>query len=181
LLTGRTSLDVGGRNVVEEARNMEIRRLQTAGDAEICARMMSGSEPYLTLRRDYDACLKVVSDPLKESYVVRLNGGIVGILVIVMNGALTGYIQSICIAPEFRGRGIGSQLMAFAERRVFREAPNVFLMVSSFNHGAQRLYRRLGYEVIGELKDFIVSGHSEILLRKTTGTVSDFKRSCLSM
>ena len=166
---------------MEEARQIEIKRLKTPEEAEICARMISCSEPYITLRRDYDACLKIVSDPLKESYVARLNGKIVGILVIVMNGALIGYVQSICVTPEFRDKGIGSQLIAFAERRVLREAPNVFLMVSNFNHGAQRLYKRLGYEVIGELKDFIVSGHSEILLRKTTGTVSDFKRSCLSM
>jgi hypothetical protein len=27
----------------------------------------------------------------------------------------------------------------------------------------------MGYEVIGELKDYIVAGHSEILLRKSTG------------
>lgn len=47
--------------------------------------------------------------------------------------------------------------------------PNVFLCVSSFNPDARRPYQRLGYEYIGELKDFIVTGHSELIYRKTRG------------
>ena len=66
--------------------------------------------------------------------------------------------------------------MAFAEKRIFSETPNVFVCVSSFNKGAQRFYERLGYEVIGELRDYIISGHSEILLRKTIAPLTDFKK-----
>jgi ribosomal protein S18 acetylase RimI-like enzyme len=65
--------------------------------------------------------------------------------------------------------------MAFAERRILAETPNVFICVSSFNDGARRLYERLGYEVVGELKDYIVAGHSEILLRKTIGPLTGFR------
>jgi [ribosomal protein S18]-alanine N-acetyltransferase len=46
--------------------------------------------------------------------------------------------------------------------------------VSSFNQGARRLYERLGYNVVGELTDYIVEGHSEILLRKTVGPMATF-------
>jgi hypothetical protein len=46
--------------------------------------------------------------------------------------------------------------------------------VSSFNPDARRLYERLGYSVVGELKDLIVPGHSEILLRKTLGPLTEF-------
>jgi ribosomal protein S18 acetylase RimI-like enzyme len=63
-------------------------------------------------------------------------------------------------------------MLSFAEERILATVPNVFLCVSSFNEGAKRLYRRLGYEVIGELRDYVVEGHSEILLRKTTGPLS---------
>jgi ribosomal protein S18 acetylase RimI-like enzyme len=45
--------------------------------------------------------------------------------------------------------------------------------VSSFNHGARRLYERLGYHVVGELTDYIVEGYSEILLRKTRGPLTE--------
>ena len=51
--------------------------------------------------------------------------------------------------------------------------PNVFICASSFNPAAQRLYERLGYTVVGELTDYIARGHSEILLRKTTGPLNE--------
>lgn len=66
--------------------------------------------------------------------------------------------------------------MAFAEKRIFSETPNAFICVSSFNSSAQKLYERLGYEVIGELKDYIISGYSEILLRKTIAPLTEFKK-----
>jgi [ribosomal protein S18]-alanine N-acetyltransferase len=48
------------------------------------------------------------------------------------------------------------------------------MCVSSFNRDARRLYERLGYRVVGELTDYIVEGHSEILLRKTVGPLTTF-------
>jgi hypothetical protein len=36
------------------------------------------------------------------------------------------------------------------------------------------LYERHGYQVIGELTDYLVKGHSEILLRKTFGPLASF-------
>lgn len=64
--------------------------------------------------------------------------------------------------------------MRFAEKRIFVETPNVFKCVSSFNQNAQAFCKKLGYVIVGELKDYIVSGHSEILLRKTIGPLKDF-------
>lgn len=85
-----------------------------------------------------------------------------------------GYIQTVCIDPARRGRGLGSKLVEFAEQRILQVSPNIFLCVSSFNQGARRLYEQLGYTVVGELTDYIVRGHSELLLRKTTGPLTGF-------
>ena len=153
-----------------------IKKLEHITEAEVCARMMADSEPWMTLRRDYDASLKMLTDPSREVYLAIVNSQMVGFTILMMEGTFVGYIQSVCIAPEWRGQGIGSQLMSFAERRIFSEIPNVFICVSSFNKGALQLYERLGYKVIGELKDYIVSGHSEILLRKTIAPLTQFKK-----
>jgi ribosomal protein S18 acetylase RimI-like enzyme len=51
------------------------------------------------------------------------------------------------------------------------------MCVSSFNERAQELYERLGYKAVGELKDYIISGHSEILFRKRIGPLSEKKGS----
>ena len=92
-----------------------------------------------------------------------------GLVVITMYGTFKGYIQALCVAPEARGQGLGEKLMRYAERRIRRESPNVFLCVSSFNKGAIRFYRRLGYRKAGLLKDFLVKGSDELLLRRTWG------------
>lgn len=159
---------------MDKKRETKISKLQNSGEAELCASMMSGSEPWITLRRKYEVSLKIMKDPLREVFVARSGNEVVGFIIVVMSGALIGYIQSVCVAAGWRGKGIGSMLMGFAEKRILSEAPNVFIMVSSFNDGARKLYERSGYEVVGELKDLIVSGYSEVLMRKTIGPTADF-------
>ena len=154
--------------------NAKIRRLQRANETQECAKFMANFEPWLTLQRTYDDSIKILNHPLKEVYLAVVEDEIVGFIILQMTGSFVGYIQTICIKPDWRNRGIGTRLLKFAEYRIFRETPNVFMCVSSFNEGAQRLYKRLGYEVVGELKDYIVSGHSEILLRKTIAPLTEF-------
>ena len=153
-----------------------FRPLQHADEADICARMMARSEPWKTLRRDYRASYKLLTDPTKEVTIAELESEIAGCIIITMRGAFVGYIQSICVAERWRDQGIGTQLLKHAEQRIFRDTPNVFLCVSSFNSGARRLYERLGYQLVGELTDYVVAGHSELLLRKTIAPLADFER-----
>jgi ribosomal-protein-alanine N-acetyltransferase len=160
------------RNSVET----RIGRLERRANAEICARMMANSEPWITLRRDYDASLKILTDPSKEVYLAMVGNEIAGFTILNMHGAFTGYLQSVCVAPRWRGRGIGSKLMDHVEKRILSETPNVFICVSSFNKRVQKLYERRGYEVVGELKNWIVPDHSEILLRKTIAPLTEFKK-----
>ncbi len=151
-----------------------IRPLQGNAELHACAHTMATSEPWLTLGRGYEESVAVLSDAGKGVYVAA-EEKLAGFIIINMQGAFRGYIQTVCVMPAWRGQGVGSQLIGFAEARIFRDAPNVFMCVSSFNTGAQKLYRRLGYEVIGELKDYVVAGHAEILLRKTIGPLAGFK------
>jgi ribosomal-protein-alanine N-acetyltransferase len=155
--------------------SLEIRRLQGSDEAHVCAQLMADSEPWITLRRTYDESIAMLNDPVREVYVGIVEDDVVGFLVLRMDGAFVGYIQTLAVVPRWRGRGVGSRLIAYAEARIFRESPNVFINASSFNPGAQRLYERLGYEVVGEFKDYIVPGHSEVLLRKTIGPLVEFK------
>jgi ribosomal-protein-alanine N-acetyltransferase len=155
--------------------DITIRRLERDQEARQCARLMANSEPWITLRRTYDDSVKMLQTPSKEVYVALMEEKVVGFIVLVMEGIFRGYIQTVGVLPEYRNRGIGSRLIEFAENRIFRETPNVFMCVSSFNERAQALYKRLQYQVVGELKDFIVPGHSEILLRKTIAPLTEFK------
>lgn len=141
---------------------------------EVCARMMERSEPWITLGRGYQAGLSMLRDAGRERHIAVVDGAIAGFLVLAMSGALVGYLQTICVAEQARGKGIGRALMAFAEALAFARHPNLFLMVSDFNRAAQRFYERLGYERVGELRDYLIAGHSEVLMRKTRGPLRGY-------
>jgi ribosomal protein S18 acetylase RimI-like enzyme len=149
--------------------DVSIRPLATPAEAEACARMMAGTDPWVTLGLGYEACLRALRDETRERYVAYRGDRLVGVLVLNLSGAFVGYIQTVCAAPEARGTGVGTALVAFAEERIFREHRNVFICVSDFNPGARRLYERLGFRLVGELADYLVAGRSELLLRKTRG------------
>ena len=151
-----------------------IRPLNGAAEARGCAGFMAASEPWRTLGVMAEHLFQRLTDPTREVHVVTLENQIVGVLVLHLAGPLNGYIQTIATHPDWRNRGLGTQLMQFAEERIFRQSPNVFLCVSSFNPRAQKFYERLGYRRVGELPDFLVKGHSEILLRKTHGPLLGF-------
>ena len=151
-----------------------VRPLDASEDAEWGARLMSSSEPWRTLGRGLEASRALLEDGSKERYLAVVGTERAGFLILNMAGAFVGYIQAVCVAPSLRGRGIGTLLVRFAEQRVFRESPNVFLCVSSFNPEARRLYERLGYERVGDLTDYLVPGQDEILMRKSLGPISGF-------
>ena len=153
----------------------EIRLLADDVEARACATIMATTEPWITLGRTFDRCLATMRDEALERYVARAGDEIVGLLLLSMRGEFTGYIKSVAVREDYRSKGVGSQLLSFAEERIFRESPNVFICVSSFNPRARSLYERLGYESVGILRDFILRGHHEILLRKTTGPLTEFK------
>lgn len=159
-----------------EATGVDIRRLESAEQVHSCAEYMAASQPWITLRRTYEEGVGILTDAANEVYVALVGGELAGFTILQMQGAFVGYIKTLGVLPQWRNRGIGSQLIAFAEERIFRETPNVFICASSFNLGAQRLYRRLGYEIVGELKDYIVAGHGEVLFRKTIGPLRDFNK-----
>jgi ribosomal protein S18 acetylase RimI-like enzyme len=150
---------------------IDIHPLATEEEARRCASMMCSTEPWITIGRNFDESLTLVQDPTREVYVAYVDGEVQGFVILNMNGAFVGYIQAVCVDSDARGNGLGTRLVRFAEQRIFSESPNVFLCVSSFNPRARELYERLGYEFIGELKDYLVRGHSELLMRKTIGPI----------
>jgi len=137
-------------------------------DQEWCARLMASSEPWITLKRDLHACRIVLTRPGTELFLAkdRRTRDSIGFILIAPYGlAGSPYIASIAVAAEAQGRGVGRELMDFAERQ-YHDRNHLFLLVSSFNTRAQKFYRKHGYEFIGELKNYIVLGHSELLFHK---------------
>lgn len=163
-------------NVSDSASTpITMRALHSTAEARRCAEFIVTSEPWITLGLTLEVAIQRLTDPTREIHVATVDGQIVGVLVLFLDSVVKGYIQTIAVHPDWRSRGIGAQMIRFAEERIFRISPNVFLCVSSFNHGAQRLYERLGYERVGTLKDFVVKGYDEFIMRKSRGPLQEFR------
>jgi len=151
-----------------------IRPLRDAAEARLCAAFVAASAPWRTLGCSEALIFQRLTNPAREIHVAELEQAAAGVLVLHLDGPLNGYIQMLAVHPDWRGRGLGARLMRFAEERIFRQSPHVFLCVSDFNRRAQAFYARLGYRRVGELPDFLTKGHSEILMSKTKGPLLDF-------
>jgi ribosomal protein S18 acetylase RimI-like enzyme len=151
-----------------------IRRLDGPAEAAVCARMMIATEPWITLRGTFERAYALLTDPAREVYVRAERGEVQGFIVLSLTGPFVGYIQVVCVAEAARGKGVGSELLAFAERRIAPLSPTVFLCVSSFNPRSRALYERLGYQQVGELPDYVERGYSEILMWKRRMSRNEF-------
>lgn len=88
-----------------------------------------------------------------------------------IRGGLLGYVWAdwlhithLWVAEGFRKRGLGSRLLAGAEREASRaKARGAFL--STFDFQAPEFYERRGYEVYASLPDY-PPGHVEFHMRK---------------
>lgn len=57
------------------------------------------------------------------------------------------YLDSLAVLPEYRGRGIGAQLILAVKDRAFNEYnKNLGLLVDFENPDAERLYQSVGFE-----------------------------------
>ena len=64
----------------------------------------------------------------------------------------TALLWAVRVFPALQGLGLGTRLIAAAERAAAaRGARRVELSVETTNDGALRLYRSLGYDVVGEV------------------------------
>lgn len=140
----------------------------SALDAELCRRLILGSEPWITLQYDESNVQAIVSSASSDHLLLaRIGTRVVGFALSAPGVLLGEYLKILAVDPSHRGQGVGRRLMEALEERAFRRWPNVYLCVSDFNADARQFYRRLGYEEVGSLKDLILPGKDEILMRKT--------------
>ena len=74
------------------------------------------------------------------------------------------YLELLAVFPEAQGRGLGAEALGWLQREAAREG-NLWVMVSAFNGGARRFYRRHHFAEIGRVPDLVRPGHDEVLMR----------------
>ena len=119
----------------------------------------------------------------ESGYLDKFFGGGDVIYVAVSDGDAVGYISvelypdfvyldDLSVTERFRGKGIGTKLIKFAERYAAdSNVPMTSLHVERSNTAARYLYQRLGYAVSGEEDDrfrmtkHIRKGQTDVLYR----------------
>ena len=116
-----------------------------------------------------------LDDPAQASWIVEADGAVVGYALAgpcdLPHDAVTpacGELKRLYVLKRFQGGGTGSRLLAETLAWLETDGPRrLWIGVWSENLGAQRLYRRMGFEQVGEY-EFIV-GHTrdrEFILRR---------------
>lgn len=121
-----------------------------AGEAEYGRYKQIVGEAFTTLADRCDAYLKLAGPA--NIRVVRAGGQVAGGLVSLPAGQWfggrsvpTGAIAAVAVAPEFRARGIATQLL----RGVLEELHAAGTPLSTLYPATVQLYRRVGYEQAG--------------------------------
>ncbi len=64
-------------------------------------------------------------------------------------------LQGIWTPPELRGRGLATASLAAVCDRLLEESPTLSLYVNDFNEAAIALYRRVGFEHVGDFQTIL--------------------------
>ena len=142
--------------------------LATDAERDWSARLMSESEPWLTLGRALEQChsyLATTSD--SELLIAHDDDAPAGFLLARPRGfAGSPYVAAIAVGPAQRSRGVGSALLRHVEARYVPPARHIFLLCSTFNLRAQRLYARHGYARVGEIPAYVIASANELIFHK---------------
>ncbi len=149
---------------------LKIRPL-LAADIPALAALMAGDPLWQRYAVTEAGATQRLQDGLARGATIAVAehmGRPVGFIWYVERGAFSrsGYVMLIGVNVELRGGGVGAALLAHAETAMFAQAHDVFLLVSDFNLAAQRFYRRLGYQQVGALPDYVTPGITELIFRK---------------
>jgi ribosomal protein S18 acetylase RimI-like enzyme len=116
-----------------------------------------GARRFLYNIINYPGC--GVFSPSASVVAVSSFGVLAGLSLASIVNDRTGHITQLCVAPEFRGTGLGYELMRRSLLRLFRAGcRRVSLTVTSSNVEAIRLYQQVGFESIRKFHAYVWQG-----------------------
>jgi len=113
---------------------------------------------------------------LPEAFVVaEISGKIIGYIMCKMEYGFSnfkklgfvkkGHVGSVAVIDEYRGKGIGSELVNESLKGVkMRQCGEMYLEVRCSNNDAVRLYEKLGFSINQRLKTYYRDGEDAYLM-----------------
>ncbi len=137
-----------------------------------CVNILQNTELGTVYFSDYKKAADLLLHALAQRELfVALNdhGDCLGFMYYMSKGVFGSYpyLHVIAVKEEFRNLGIGKQLIRyFEENSSAYSSTKYFLTVDDFNPQARKLYESLGYQCVGELKDFYKNGIISYIMMK---------------
>lgn len=114
-------------------------------DLDALVALETASYPFPWTRGIFFDCLKVGC----PAFGLQAGRALAG-YVIYSWGAGESHLLNLCVAPEWRRRGLGSMLLEHAiDHAAARGCTRMFLEVRPSNPSAERLYLRRGFRMVG--------------------------------
>lgn len=97
--------------------------------------------------------------------VADIGGKVVGYIAVMDIDRETSKIVSLAVKKEFRKRGIGTKLLSTAIKRCKeRGKKKILLEVRVSNYIAQRLYKKMGFEIVDMIPNYYQDGEDAYLM-----------------
>ncbi|GKT07480.1 N-acetyltransferase [Desulforhabdus sp. TSK] len=132
------------------------------------SRRLAAMEPWRTLGYRPETLLNYLHrhDAGLDRHAIVIEGQTAGVLSVRYPWLMGPYIELFAILGEYGGKGLGGEVLQWVESRFLANSRNLWATVSAFNTLARSFYRRQGFEEVARIKDLVIPGFDEILLRK---------------
>lgn len=112
-----------------------------------------------------DWITKIISSETADAIVAIIDKKIIGYVLVALRlnseNKIYGCIVSVAILPEFRRKGYAQKLIELAEESIVKMKVGIMeIQVRKSNKPAQKLYEKLGYEIVDDLKKYYKAGES---------------------
>jgi GNAT superfamily N-acetyltransferase len=137
-------------------------------DAELLSASFAASEPWLILGVSPSGLKNYLlrEDANLYRYAVWVNNQLAGVICLRYPWLRGPYIELLGLIEIYRGHGIGTQLLQWAETEARYQSNNLWLVTSSFNQRALQFYSQHGFQQVGTLEGLVHPDYDELLLRK---------------
>lgn len=120
-------------------------------------RSVTGARRFLYNIVNYPGC--GVFSPAASMVAMGPSGTLAGLSLASIVNERTGHITQICVAPEFRGTGLGYELLRRSLLRLLHAGcRRASLTVTATNLEAIRLYRRTGFATLRQFQAYVWEG-----------------------
>lgn len=129
------------------------------------------SAPYLFPLETKEKFLEFLEGKHKSNTWILndLRGNLVGYISLIdMPKEESMEIWSICVDPDFQGKGYGKNMMDFAEKVAKQNKRKKLILVTNIkNQTSVPFYKKQGYKIVKEIENHFGDGETRYLFEKT--------------